>query len=98
MPEVVPVMPAPAPAPVPQAAPSRPLLTVSVAMLGAMRAVALVLSVRLLLLLALIGAFWLGHIAMDRDSWLAFAVLVAYSALTVLPLVGLAWPSKPQGQ
>ena len=61
---------------------------------GTLRAVALVLSLRLLLLLSLIGAFVLGYIAMQLQTWAALSIFVAYSMLTVIPLVALAWPTK----
>ena len=69
---------------------------VSAAMLGAMRAIALILATRLLLLLSLGGAFWLGCVAMNKESYMALGILIAYASLTVLPLTALAWPTKPQ--
>lgn len=45
-----------------------------------------ILAVRLYLFFALIGAFVLGWFAMDKGSWIAFAILIAYGVLTVIPL------------
>ena len=92
-----------APVPMPQAAPQpqqppQHNVAVLLAVQGAFRAIALVLSVRLLLLLSLIGAFVLGYNAMQSQTWLGLAVLTAYSALTIIPLVALAWPNRPQSE
>lgn len=48
-----------------------------------------VLAVRFLLFLSLIGAFVLALEAMQRQTLPALAVLVAYSVLTIGPLVAL---------
>jgi len=48
-----------------------------------------ILAVRFLLFLSLIGAFVLALQAMDRQTTPALFVLVAYSLLTVAPLVAL---------
>lgn len=47
----------------------------------------MILGGRLLLLLAVLGSFVLGLLAMQRETYPALAVLVAYCCLTVLPLV-----------
>lgn len=81
--------------PQPQGTPiSREFLLSMRAMLAAM---ALIISSRFLLLLALVGAFVLGLLAMQQQSLMATIILGVYASLTVLPLVGLAWPTKPQG-
>lgn len=84
--------------PPPPAATPAPAINSAVlaAMLGSMRAIALILAVRLLLLLSLVGAFWLGCVAMNRGTWMALGILIAFAAFTVLPLTALAWPSKPK--
>lgn len=45
-----------------------------------------ILAVRLYLFFALIGAFVLGLIALDKGSYVALAILIAYGLLTVVPL------------
>ena len=47
------------------------------------------LSTRALLLLALMGAFVLSVMAMSNQTTMALAVLIAYAALTVLPVTFL---------
>ena len=47
------------------------------------------LSVRTLLFITLMGALILGIVAMIRPNWMGLAVLIAYAALTVIPLVVL---------
>lgn len=54
--------------------------------LAVISALAAVLSVRLYLFVVLIGAFVLGLIALDKGTWIALSVLVAYATLTVIPL------------
>jgi hypothetical protein len=65
--------------------------------LVAILAVSRVVAVRLQLLLALIGAFVLALMAMAQQSYLGLSILGAYSILTVLPLVWLAWPDRQRG-
>jgi hypothetical protein len=65
--------------------------------LAVFQAIATVLAIRLQLLLALLGAFVLAIMAMRDPSYLALAVLLVYSGLTVIPLVWLAWPGKKTG-
>lgn len=64
------------------------------ALLAVFTAIAKVLAVRLLLLLALAGAFVVTLLAMQWQSQIALAVLIAYCGLTVLPLIALAWPDR----
>ena len=47
------------------------------------------LSVRALLFINLMGALILGIVAMIRPNWMGLAVLIAYAALTIIPLVVL---------
>lgn len=62
-------------------------------------AVMRVLAVRLQLLLSLAGAFVLALGAMAWQSWPGLAILIAFCALTVLPLVWLEYHGRqaPQG-
>lgn len=54
-----------------------------IAVIGALSRI---LSVRVYLFFVLIGAFILGLIAAEKETYVSLAVLVAYCALTVLPL------------
>lgn len=63
-------------------------------LLAVLTAISRVLAVRLQLLLALVGAFVITLLAMDQQSSIGLAILVAYCALTVLPLIVLAWPER----
>lgn len=45
-----------------------------------------ILAVRLYLFFVLIGAFVLGMEALDKGTYVALAVLIAYAVLTVIPL------------
>lgn len=63
---------------------------------AAFAAIARVLAVRLQLLLSLIGAFALALGAMAWQSPAGLYVLIAYSALTVLPLVWLEFSGRPR--
>lgn len=45
-----------------------------------------ILAVRLYLFFVLIGAFVLADIALDKGTYIALAILVAYAVLTVIPL------------
>jgi hypothetical protein len=64
------------------------------AILAVFKAIAMVLAPRLQLLLALIGAFVLALLAMQWQSNIGLAILAAYCALTVIPLIALAWPER----
>lgn len=66
-----------------RAMPDREILT-AMAGLGA------VLAVRLMLLLAAIGAFALAYMAMAAPTWMALAVLGTYAVTIVGPLVWLS--------
>lgn len=57
--------------------------------LGVIAAIAGLTAARLLLLLAVCGAFYLATIAANTQSNASLFVLVAYSVLIVLPLVWL---------
>lgn len=59
------------------------------AIFGVLRAVALILSVRLLLLLTLVGAVALALMAMLHPMPETMAVLAIYCILAVLPMVWL---------
>lgn len=99
-------IPIPAPEPA-AAAPAleparRPPLTVTVApdprpspLVAAFRVLARILAVRLILLLAVLGAGALGVMAMLNPGWATGAVLAAYCALTVIPLVALEIYQRP---
>ena len=56
-----------------------------------------VIATRFLMLLALVGAFWLGNRAMDAQSMASLFVLVAYCFLTILPLVYIELASRSKG-
>ena len=47
------------------------------------------LSARMLILLALVGAFVLALLAMPVETMVRLWVLIAYCVLVVLPLIGL---------
>lgn len=57
--------------------------------LANLRAIAMVLSARALLLLTLIGAFVLGLEAMSWQTAMGLYVLIGWCVLAVLPMVGL---------
>ena len=86
-PQAVPTAPEPEdprPAPQPaQQAPSR----ADQAFIGTLAAIGAVLASRLLLLLALLGAFILAVMAEQSQTYTGLAVLAAYCGLTILPLV-----------
>lgn len=63
---------------------------------AAYRAVASVLAVRVQLLLSLIGAFVLALFAMQWQSPAGLYVLIAFCALTILPLVALHFLGRPR--
>jgi hypothetical protein len=58
-------------------------------MLAAFAALGFALSARLILFLAIVGAFALGVMAMLSPSVLKLAIVVCYGALTVIPMVYL---------
>lgn len=58
-------------------------------MFVAMQGLGYALSARALLLLALIGAFTIGFMAMLKGNWMALAILAVYAVLTVIPMVVL---------
>jgi hypothetical protein len=58
--------------------------------LGALNVIAVVLAVRAILLVAVVGAFYLTVIAIDRpDPW-RMAALAIYCVVTVIPVVWLS--------
>lgn len=65
------------------------------AILSALQAIAMTVAVRFLLLLALIGAFYLATEAMSQQTNLSLYILIAYCLLTVAPLVWL-YTVKPR--
>ena len=77
--------------PVAPPAPSR----VSEAVLGALRAIAMVLAVRVLLVLALAGSFALAVMAMVNQSPLSLGLTVAFALLSLAPLVYLETRRSP---
>lgn len=99
---------APPPRPVP-ASPAAPVVDVALLVneiqtaaaaavrgsaIGAFQAVAAMLAVRLLLILALFGAFALAWAALQLGTQQAVVVLVAYAVLVMIPLVYLEVRSK----
>lgn len=64
---------------------------------GVFRALAMVLSVRIMLLLALSGGFYLATVAMERQSIIAVVVLVAYALLVIGPAAFLEYGRKAVG-
>jgi hypothetical protein len=65
-----------------------------VAILAAIRAFAVILSARLLLFLALAGAFALAVMSEAAPSVLNLLTLISYCVLTILPLVALDHTSR----
>lgn len=63
---------------------------------AAFAAIARILAVRFQLLLSLIGAFVLALGAMQSQSTAGLLVLIAFCALTVLPLVYLEYSGRPR--
>lgn len=57
--------------------------------LGVIAGIAGLTATRVLLLLAVSGAFYLANIAATTQSYPSLAVLIAYAVLIVLPLVWL---------
>ena len=64
--------------------------------LGALRAVAMVLAVRFLLLLSLFGTFVLAVMAMTHQTVVSLALTAAFAVLTLVPLVVLEVRHRPQ--
>ena len=64
-------------------------------MLGALRAIAMVLAVRVLLVLALAGSFALAVMAMVNQSPLSLGLTVAFALLSLAPLVYLETRRSP---
>ena len=63
--------------------------------MGAVNILALVLSARLIVLIAIAGAIWLTYLALDRpDQWNTLAALAAYLLGAVVPAVFLAARGK----
>jgi hypothetical protein len=62
--------------------------------LSVIAAVAGLTATRILLLLAVAGAFYLATRAIDAQNLAPLCVLVAYCVLTVLPLVALDWATR----
>lgn len=58
--------------------------------LAAMAGLGALLVVRLMLLLAAVGAFALAYMAMNQPTWMALAVLGTYALTIVGPLVWLS--------
>lgn len=79
------------PAPLPQSPPSLALSNdaVTVAITANLKAVAMVLSARALLMLALIGGFVLAVLASSAATLVPLYVLIAYALLILIPLVVL---------
>lgn len=61
---------------------------------GVFQALALVLSIRIMLLLALAGGFFLAVVAMDRQTVISVVVLVAYALLVIGPAAFLEYGRK----
>lgn len=57
-----------------------------------------VLATRVLMLLALCGAFWLANRAIDATDAKALYVLIAYCCLTILPLVFIELAARSKGR
>lgn len=54
--------------------------------IAVIHALSKIIAVRLYLFFTLIGAFVLADIALDKGTYIALAILVAYTVLTVIPL------------
>lgn len=81
------IEPLPPPPPVPPriVAPSR----ADMAFIGTLSAIGAVLATRLLLLLAIAGAFSLAVMAIRDGSWQSVGVVIAFAVLVVLPVTGI---------
>lgn len=62
--------------------------------LSALHAIALIVSARLLLLLAVCFGFYLAVLAQASQTIPTIGVLVAWCVLTILPLVALDYTSR----
>ena len=80
-----------------QEAASRPSAAsrLSEVVLGTLRAVAMVLAVRLLLLLALGGTFVLSVMAMQAQSVIGVCLTAVFALLTLAPLVAVEIKQRP---
>jgi hypothetical protein len=65
--------------------------------LGVFQAIATILAVRVILLLTLCGGFFLAVSALQRNSPMSVAVLVAYAVLFIFPVAALEWRGKHKG-
>jgi hypothetical protein len=72
----------------------------NIQILAMLRAFSLILSARLLLLFAMIGAFTLAVMAEMKGGYLNLAVLVAFCVLTIIPLAVIDYlcRHKPRGE
>lgn len=68
-----------------------------VAILGVLRAIGIVLAVRLFLFLSLVGTFSLALIATRATDYLPLVVMIAYACLTTGPLAYLELKSRANG-
>lgn len=82
--------PIPDPVAIEPVEPSPPASTVLLSQtLGVIAAIAGLTGTSILLLMAIVGAFYIAVIAAQRESLTCLYVFVAYAALAVLPLVWL---------
>jgi hypothetical protein len=88
--------PMPPPAPIQTTAEPRPSDNTALLAqtMGVIAAIAGITATRILLLLAVSGAFYLATQAISAQSTASLLVLVAYCAFTVLPLVALEWGGR----
>lgn len=89
-----PAQPAPQPSPTP-AIPSRSTRLRDSAIFGTLQAIGIVLSVRVILLLAVMGGLGLALIAMQKQTDATLYVLIAYAILILAPIVALDWRRGP---
>ena len=66
------------------------LATISSGLVSTWMGIGTVLAIRLLLLLTLAGGFTLAVMAMQAQTNLALAVMIAYAVLVILPMVYLS--------
>lgn len=59
---------------------------------------AAVLATRLILLIAMLGAFTLAVMALQANSWIGFAILIAYAVLILIPIVYLETKTRWQSE
>lgn len=69
----------------------------NVAILGVLRAIGIVLAVRLFLFLSLVGTFALALIATRATDYLPLTVMIAYACLTTGPLAYLELKGRTHG-